>query len=402
MTLIQLIPKLVQLPFLVLYDVCIYKITYRLFGYYPALFAYISNLSNYFLAYGLIRTNSNCFETFFLIYSLSVWNFVDPNSRGKERIYGIILSGITVLFRPTPIIYLILIYSYHFFITNTKLDFIILNLFPITAFLFLFQIISDSLFYSHTTFTLFNFFNFNIYSNNSVLYGELPFYWYFLVALPVMFGIYIILLPLILKYCNNLCIFYIAVISLIINSLFSHKEYRFIYYVIPLFTIYIGDVIYHLWVKFGNKIITNLLIITIMIHTVVFIFLSRYHQRGSLDVMEFLSEEVKDKPNTINVYILDTCHMTPFYSYIHKNITMSFPDCSPDNRKREGGSDTDKLIRNPLEFVNQIFDNDTDLPEYIVTTESKMNGIKSWFYEKGYKKVFFNKFYFHRYILNQK
>lgn len=374
-----------------LYDECIYLLTHRIFGHYPALFAYICNLSNYFLAYGLIRTNSNCFETFFLIYSLSIWNFENPNSKGKDRVFGILLSGLTVLFRPTPLIYLILIYSYHFYITNSKIEFVFYNLLPITILLFLVQIISDSLFYGKITFTIYNFFIFNLYTNNSVLYGELPFYWYIVVALPVMCGIYILLLPFILKYCNNLCIFNIAILSLLLNSLFQHKEYRFIYYVISLLTIYFGDVIYHLWIKYGNKMIKALLIITITIHTVVFVFLARYHQRGGLDVMEYLSYEIKDKPNDIKVYILDTCHMTPFYSYIHKNITMSFPDCSPQSRLRERGSGTDRLIKNPAEYVKQQFkDDDDSLPDYIVTTKSKMNGIESWFEEKGYKKVYFS------------
>ena len=51
-------------------------------------------------------------------------------------------------------------------------------------------------------------------------------------------------------------------------------------------------------------------------------------QRGNEAVMHYLSKEIDDG-HVESIYFLMACHNTPYYSFLHVNITMSFLDCSP-------------------------------------------------------------------------
>ena len=50
--------------------------------------------------------------------------------------------------------------------------------------------------------------------------------------------------------------------------------------------------------------------------------------RGGIAVMTLLSREAAMRPN-MSVFFAMPCHATPYYSHIHRNIPMAFPDCSP-------------------------------------------------------------------------
>lgn len=53
--------------------------------------------------------------------------------------------------------------------------------------------------------------------------------------------------------------------------------------------------------------------------------------RGQIDVMHYLGQEADLHPN-ISVLFLTPCHATPYYSHIHRNISMEFLDCSPPGK----------------------------------------------------------------------
>lgn len=51
-------------------------------------------------------------------------------------------------------------------------------------------------------------------------------------------------------------------------------------------------------------------------------------QRGSEDVMYYLSKEAKDG-KVKSILFLMPCHATPYYSTLHRNLPMRFLDCTP-------------------------------------------------------------------------
>ena len=50
--------------------------------------------------------------------------------------------------------------------------------------------------------------------------------------------------------------------------------------------------------------------------------------RGQIDVMDYLGQEA-DLHSNMSVLFLTPCHATPYYSHIHRDISMEFLDCSP-------------------------------------------------------------------------
>ncbi|XJO72856.1 hypothetical protein BDV3_003923 [Batrachochytrium dendrobatidis] len=87
-------------------------------------------------------------------------------------------------------------------------------------------------------------------------------------------------------------------------------------------------------------------------------YLSRSHQRGIMEVMNWLRIELHGG-KVSDILFLMPCHSTPFYSYLHRNIPMRFITCEPpigvENRK--GYQDeTDVLYNNPLYFFQTYFD----------------------------------------------
>lgn len=51
---------------------------------------------------------------------------------------------------------------------------------------------------------------------------------------------------------------------------------------------------------------------------------------GSLPVMD----KLRNMDNAASIGFFTDCHHTPYYSFIHRNISMDFPDCSPENRAK--------------------------------------------------------------------
>lgn len=322
---------------------------------------------------------------FFIIYSIAIWDIENPNCKNKNRIYGIILSGLSVIFRPTSVIFLIFIYLYHFIIIKDKIKFII-QLLCIASLILIIQILIDSYFYNKFVITIWNFLEFNFLENKSTMYGILPFYWYFIAALPFMCGGFILLIPLIIKYCDKTYLFYSAILMLCFYSLLGHKEYRFIYTVISIFMIYCGNVIYNLWIRYG-KIIIKLLALIIIIHIIIFCYLSCCLKRGGIEVVNYLSYELLDKPDNTNVYFMIPCHETPYYSIINKNISMSFPTCEPFiNNKNIEMNERDIMLNNPLSFIENKLK--IQKPNYIITTESIYQHIFKWLEKNNYYEIY--------------
>lgn len=75
-----------------------------------------------------------------------------------------------------------------------------------------------------------------------------------------------------------------------------------------------------------QKIWTSLLVISFVIPTVIF---GMIHQRGTLSLMNYLTEEGYSQPDKSSFLILMPCHSIPLYSHLHINVTTKFLECEP-------------------------------------------------------------------------
>jgi GPI mannosyltransferase 3 len=142
-------------------------------------------------------------------------------------------------------------------------------------------------------------------------------------------------------------------------SFMSHKEFRFVLPTLPLCMMYCGVAFYRILepekyfagdrkksdekrkpVK-KSSVFSLLLLLLLLSNIPLAAYFSYVHQRGPDSLVKHVhmvsdfspsyplfSFSLKDKSIT-NLLMLMPCHSTPFYSHIHRNITIRMLDCSP-------------------------------------------------------------------------
>lgn len=166
-------------------------------------------------------------------------------------------------------------------------------------------------------------------SRSGSFYGTHPWYWYIIAAVPTLAHAY---MPLVIggviyapkKYLLAAMGWYIFVFSFI-----SHKEFRFLLPILPVMLIYAGyfmDMLNARRAKGSRSLLSHPLFVLLVVANLgMAMYFSTLHQRGTTDVMWYIQQN----SNVNDVMFLMPCHSTPFYAYVHKNISMNFLDCSP-------------------------------------------------------------------------
>eukprot|EP01080_Neovahlkampfia_damariscottae_P002847 gene2847-4690_t len=353
------VPMLFQSIFSFLTDYFTYKLSFKLFkNEQISNLVLLCSLLNWFNFYCGVRTLSNSMESTLTIIGL---NF-------EENENWIYFAGLSCLFRPTNSVVWLFYFIFRFKYTNDILK-LIKKLIYNFIFFISFSILMDSLFYQRFIFIIFNFLKFNL-SGKANIYGTHSIHWYFSNGLPTMLFTYIPLLFIGIYFMNKTSLkdiqyLLISILTILIYSILSeHKEFRFIYSILPILIIYSGYGLYKLLFKSSFKYIIFLFIFIPQI--LLGGYFSLIHQRGSLDVMNIL----RNKNNVKNIYFLIPCHHTPGYSHLHKNISLKFLDCSPNNLESTHLDESDSFHLNKIKFTNDLLkDNNVLPPSHIVIYE---------------------------------
>ncbi|MCO5591543.1 hypothetical protein L7F22_045529 [Adiantum nelumboides] len=115
------------------------------------------------------------------------------------------------------------------------------------------------------------------------------------------------------------------------------------------------------------------------------LYTSVVHQRGTEAVMHFLSEEIA-RGRATNVAFLMPCHSTPYYSFLHANVTLRFLDCTPSD---ESGyiDESDRFLANPATFLHTFLRSEERLPSHFVFYDSMEEHLLPFLKEYGYHQV---------------
>ncbi|XP_067999974.1 GPI mannosyltransferase 3 isoform X2 [Melanerpes formicivorus] len=231
-----------------------------------------------------------------------------------------------------------------------------------------------------------NFLKFNVLQNLGTFYGSHPWHWYFTQGLPVILGTH---LPLFVHGCvlapKRYRIFLMAVIwTVLVYSMLSHKEFRFIYPVMPFCMVFCGYSLKHL--KAWKKSAAICLFLSNLLPA---LYTGLIHQRGSLDVMSHIQQLCNDSyQSQASVFIMMPCHSTPFYSHVHCPLKMRFLQCPPDLTGNASYIDeADVFYSNPLGWLNKEFYNDTLLPSHLIFFSVLEQEISSFLALRGYEKT---------------
>lgn len=167
----------------------------------------------------------------------------------------------------------------------------------------------------------------------------------------------------------------------IVYSLLSHKEFRFVLPVLPLALIYAGNGLCQLYAQYQKrKLFIYTVTFLLLLNVPIALYLSLFHQLAPVSVMSY----VRGLNESNSLHYLMPCHSTPYFSHVHKNISMKFWDCSPSD---EIGyiDQADQFKADPLGFVTNYYDIEGDstkkspLPSHFILFDQYLPKLKKFF-----------------------
>ncbi|KAJ0056182.1 hypothetical protein NL108_003478, partial [Boleophthalmus pectinirostris] len=359
------LPRILQSLLAAFADVIFFFFIRNLENSDTAKWTFLCHLTSWFTWYCCTRTLTNSMETTLTVLALCY--FPLPGSRSQNSWKYLTLVALAVLVRPTALIVWFPLIIYHFWQEENKLKLIIHQYALIGSVVLAITISTtiDCIFYGKLTFVQFNFIKLNIFHGVADFYGSHPWHWYFTQGFPVVIGPN---LPLFLHGCTvafrRYKILLITIIwTLTVYSLLPHKEFRFIYPVLPFCMIFCGISLANL--KAWQRTVAAILVVSNLIPA---LYTGLIHQRGTLDVMGHLQSlcDVSRSNNLQpNVLFLMPCHSTPYYSHLHCPISMRFLECPPNL----GDSYVDEsaiFYDDPLQWLKASFPYKSSLPSHLV------------------------------------
>ncbi|EPS61240.1 hypothetical protein M569_13558, partial [Genlisea aurea] len=379
-------PRFLQSIFAAIGDLYLYKYSLVIFGESVANWALFAQLSNWFMFFCITRTFSNTMETVLTIVSFYYWPCM-KNSRGSSssRKYALLVAGLACAIRPTSAITWIYVGFLELFSTRDKLRFVLLEVAPIGGFILGVAMLLDRLIYGSWVIVPLNFLKFNFFSSGGDYYGTHPWHWYMSQGFTVMiftflpFSLHGIILSQQWKI-SGLMVWILGVYSLL-----GHKEFRFVLPVLPIALMFSGYSLANLTrsghssssssTSHGRSSAYSKTAVWFLIVTnfPMALYMSMIHQRGTEDVMKYLSEEASlDRVRSI--LFLMPCHSTPYYSSLHRDVPMRFLDCSPSGRKDD---ESDEFVSDPLGFATE-FARSWSRPSHIVMFDSEEGRLREF------------------------
>ncbi|KAJ1339983.1 hypothetical protein BSLG_005418 [Batrachochytrium salamandrivorans] len=385
-------------------DFFTFLLAYRLFGVNTALWTLASVAMSWFNYYCLVRTYSNSLEACITSIALYFWPWSSAaSSEGRLRRRGLRISlffaALACVVRPTSAIVWIYLGMSLLLRRYIRAYAVIQDVAITMVFAILFSVLIDYQFYHTWTFIPYDFLKVNVVENISLFYGRHPFHWYFTQGLPVVL---LTLLPATIwgvlhtRCASERECFWMCAWTVCCLSLQGHKEFRFLLPIISPLLVYAG---HGIRVIEANDLISEfdtapvpaptpaptpastantnspqtlgrhrpsrhrkwlwpILVLIGSTHFLAAIYLSRTHQKGVIQVMDWLRTEVREN-RALDILFLMPCHSTPFYSYIHRNIPMRFVTCEPPlgiSDPKGYLDETDILYNNPLHFFQTYFE----------------------------------------------
>ncbi|KAM9366078.1 GPI mannosyltransferase 3 [Symphorus nematophorus] len=330
-----------------------------------ATWTFFCHLCSWFSWYCCTRTLTNSMET--TLTSLALFYFPLPGSKTHSSKKYLALVALAVIVRPTALIVWFPLLMYHFWQEDYKLRLITHKFIPIGTVAVVISTVIDCIFYEKWTMVQFNFLKFNVIHSVADFYGSHPWHWYFTQGFAAVIGPH---LPLFLHGCTlafrRYKILLAAVVwTLVIYSLLPHKEFRFIYPVLPFCMIFCGISLAHL--KAWQRAAALFLLVS---NLAAALYTGLIHQRGTLDVMSHLQtlcdfNSSSSSPQTDIVFLMP-CHSTPFYSHIHCPMKMRFLECPPDLGEEGYVDEAELFYEDPLHWLRTSFPYKSSLPTHLV------------------------------------
>ncbi|KAF3323123.1 hypothetical protein FCM35_KLT13112 [Carex littledalei] len=372
-------PRILQSIFASIGDVYLYKLSKLVFDEHVAKWALFCQMVNWFMFFCITRTLSNSLETVLTTIGIFYWFLAIATSKKSKldasRKLALAIAALACAIRPTSAITWFYVGLMDLFQVRSKFKFIFLEVIPVGSFVLALTCLVDRLMYQSWVIVPLNFLKFNFLSSGGDYYGTHVFHWYFTQGFPSMVWTFLpfTIVGIVKSRERRLAGLIAWVLGL--YSVLGHKEFRFVLPVLPIALMFSGYCLASMKKqtsppdakaknkrttlvseKSGNNPKLKFAIVFLLLTNVpMAVYMSSVHQRGTEDVMQYLSKEAH-KGKVSSILFLMPCHSTPYYSSLHYNVTMRFLDCTP-SEERGVIDESDQFMLNPSDFVKSMFSN---------------------------------------------
>ncbi|KAH0936918.1 hypothetical protein HID58_004379 [Brassica napus] len=400
-------PRLMQSVFSAFGDLYLYKLSDALYGENVATWSLFCQLANWFMFFCMNRTFSNCLETVLTIMGIYYWPCIRDPSKDYpvNRKWGLVIAALACAIRPTSAIIWLYVGTLELFLTPSKVKFVVLEVIPVGSLVLGFTCLLDRLMYGSWVIVPLNFLKFNFLSSGGDYYGTHPWHWYFSQGFLVMLFTFtpLSIAGIIKSKDKKLSALVLWVLT--VYSLLGHKEFRFVLPVLPIALIFSGYALAQIEasvsslssittkkqvsrkkhiVKWSPKLILSVLFLLVT-NVPMALYMSLFHQRGTEDAMNYLSEEAY-KGRVKSILFLMPCHSTPYYSTLHSNIPMLFLDCTPSEEKGKL-DESDRFMMDPLGIVSELAGNWSEPPSHIVMFASEERKLRDFIIQHSFREA---------------
>uniref|UniRef100_W5N7J0 Mannosyltransferase n=1 Tax=Lepisosteus oculatus TaxID=7918 RepID=W5N7J0_LEPOC len=378
------LPRLAHAFLAALADIKLYSLIRGLEHSGVARWVFVSQLCSWFTWYCCTRTLTNTVETVLTTLALHYYPLHGSKVQDSSKYLGLV--ALAVIIRPTALIVWLPLLGYHFLREDDKLNLVTHRVLPVGVLTLGISTVIDCIFYGKWTLVQLNFLKFNVFHNVAEFYGSHPWHWYLTQGFPVVLGPH---LPFFLHGCTlapqRYRILLVTVIwTILVYSLLGHKEFRFIYPVLPLCMVFCGFSLASL--KAWKRPAVCLLFLSNLLPA---LYTGLIHQRGSLDVMSHIQPLCEGKYSSSTpepfVYFLMPCHSTPFYRF-SLNCTLNLQNVQAKQILTSATSYCDQFIFHQMHWLKTAFHNEASLPSHLVFFDVLTKEISSFLEVKQYVK----------------
>ncbi|XP_026537908.1 GPI mannosyltransferase 3 [Notechis scutatus] len=378
------LPRVFQAVLAAFADVKLYSLAKRLDNFETAQWVYFCQLCSWFTWYCCTRTLTNTMEAVLTIFALCHYP-MEGTKMESSRCY-LALVALACIIRPTAAIPWAPLLLWHFGKESNKRRFLWGAFLPVGLIALGGSLVVDRIFFGKWVVVPLNFLKFNVLHDLAAFYGSHSWHWYFTQGLPVILGPH---LPFFLHGCFSAPrkhrVFLVVVLwTVTVYSVLRHKEFRFIYSILPICMLFCGHSLVQLK-RWRRAAVSFLLSSNLLLA----LYTGLVHQRGTLDVMVYLRELCSPlTQGQTSILLLMPCHSTPLYSHIHCPLQMRFLQCPPNLMGRSNYLDeADLFYSHPLPWLNKEFPNTTQLPSHLVFFNGLEQEISSFLISNRYVKA---------------
>ncbi|CAN6466607.1 unnamed protein product [Victoria cruziana] len=397
-------PRMYQSFYAAIGDAYFYYLSYSIFDKQTADWALFSQFTNWFMFYCITRTLSNSLEAVLTIMAIYYWPSLKCSSPTHElqitsRKTALVIAAFACIIRPTNAVIWIYLGTLHLFEARDKVKFVFTEVAPIGAAVLALSCLFDRWMYGTWVFVPLNFVKFNFFSSGGDYYGTHRWHWYFSQGFPAMLFTFAPFTIVGIWQSKEWKLFGLVAWVLGIYSILGHKEFRFVLPVLPIALMFSGYTLAKIGkchsVELKGKGVRNTkrtfdfkkkwaIFFLLLTNLPMAFYMSMIHQRGSEDAMAFLAREAATG-KVDSILSLMPCHSTPYYSTLHRNISMSFLDCTPSSE--EGYVDeSDRFLLDPAKFVSNMALN-WKQPSHILLFDSQERHLNNFLASHSYQQV---------------